>query len=287
VEDNRSAITPEPFREDKAMRERLTATIACLVVLSGAAGALTVYRVDSMERMEHPETGEVGVFSTYAPYIIRDDDYGLGLQSALGFPLWAAPEDGGGLSDFTPGATFGVDGRFFYPLGAESEQRYLLDPENPELTWIDHRFHPYRWGFYLVGDFGWGGASLGYTDGGAAATNRLSSLYILGGLRAFYQLEASWCPYGELLVGYTHASFSDEAGAAGERELDGGGLALSVGGGVEYLLTDHLALDGSLTFFRGDFINEYTNVDDEGVEVGGRVFGGARLTFGVGVNYYF
>ena len=262
-------------------------TLGALLLTAAAAGAFTAYRVESMEKMEHPDTGEMGVFSTYAPYIIRDDDYGLGVRLELGAPLWPRPEDGDGGEDYSAGMIVGIDARFLYPLTEKTEQRYLLDPENPELVWVDHRFHPFRWGLYLVGDLGWAGASLNYTDGGDDAVNRLSSLYVLAGARAFYQLEASLCPYGELLIGYTHASFTDEAATAGDRELSGGGMALSIGGGVEYLLSDNLALDASLTFFRGDFINQLENGEGDGIEVTGRVFTGAQLTLGVGVEYFF
>jgi len=270
------------------MRSRL---IVLLLVLLGfsASLAFTAFRVESMERMEHPDTGVVGIFSTYAPFIIRNDEIGLGLSLEPGFPLWSLPSAQGGEGDFgeySPGMSFGIDGRVFYPLGDKTENRYLLSIDDPELVWVDHRFHIFQLCTYLVGDIGFSTSSLAYEENNANRQNTMTALYALGGLRFFYQLEDSWCPYGEILLGVDLVSFTDESANEGFRRLSGAGLAISISGGIEYMLDDSLAFDGGITLYRGDFINQLSNDAGDEVDALGRVFTASQLTLHLGVNYY-
>ncbi len=261
--------------------------VILLVLLSfTAAMAFTAFRVESMEKMTHPDSGVEGVFSTYAPYIIRNDEIGLGLSLETGFPLWPLPREEGDFSEYSAGMSFGVDGRVFYPLGNKTENRYLLSIDEPELVWVDHRFHIFQLCTYLVGDIGFSTSSLAYEENNASRLNTMTALYVLGGLRFFYQMEDSWCPYGEVLLGVDLVSFTDESANEGSRRLSGAGLAISISGGIEYMLDDSLALDGGITLYRGDFINQLSNDDGDDEDVLGRVFTASQLTLHLGVNYY-
>ncbi|MCD4732644.1 hypothetical protein K8R78_00215 [bacterium] len=261
--------------------------ILLLVLFSFSASlAFTAFRVESMERMEHPDSGAEGVFSTYAPYIIRNDEIGLGLSLEPGFPLWPLPQEEGNFGEYTAGMSFGLDGRILYPLVNKTENRYLLSIDEPELVWVDHRFHIFNLYTYLVGDIGFSTSSLTYEESNANRQNTMTALYALGGLRFFYQMEDSWCPYGEILLGVDMVSFTDESANEGTRRLSGAGFAISISGGIEYMLDDALALDGGITLYRGDFINQLSNDDGDDVDVLGRVFTASQLTLHLGVNYY-
>jgi hypothetical protein len=129
---------------------------------------------------------------------------------------------------------------------------------------------------FLRGDF----ANIDYENGdiGSYVLGNVD----LGGRYTFGSYLAALRPYAEL--GFTGSSIHDQVDQDGETldvTLMGG--AIMLGGGLEYFLTEHVAVDGGLILGKGRFTT--ANVEGETFDIDEFDYTSTRLN--VGVNFHF